>query len=116
MSQIRAQHLEALKRRLLQHVGRDVQDVEAPAAIVDWAVAKRNCAAMLEAVDALGLGFRAHVKTHKVSSESKEARAHGVGLVRGMYVVSRITLIFVTSTRRLNLLECKWVTIQKEPI
>ena len=51
-------------------VGRQVKDVQAPAAIIDVAVVKRNCEYMLEAAEKLGVGFRAHVKTHKVDCNS----------------------------------------------
>jgi D-serine deaminase-like pyridoxal phosphate-dependent protein len=47
-------------------VGKTLSEVPAPAVILDAAVVRRNCALMLEATDALGVDFRAHVKTHKV--------------------------------------------------
>ena len=50
----------------LQYVGKQIKDVQAPAAILDAAVVRRNCKLMLEAAEKLDLGFRAHVKTHKV--------------------------------------------------
>lgn len=50
----------------LQYVGKHIADVQAPAAILDLAVVRRNCRLMLEASEKLGVGFRAHVKTHKV--------------------------------------------------
>jgi D-serine deaminase-like pyridoxal phosphate-dependent protein len=55
---------EELKR---QYVGRMLQDIDGPAAILDVAAARKNCELMLNAADALGVLFRAHVKTHKVS-------------------------------------------------
>ena len=50
----------------LQYVGKKVFDLPTPAAIIDRAVVKRNCDAMLEVCSKLGVGFRAHVKSHKV--------------------------------------------------
>lgn len=50
----------------LQYIGKNISEVAAPAAIVDAAVVRRNCKLMLETASELGLGFRAHVKTHKV--------------------------------------------------
>ncbi len=47
-------------------VGRHLQDVPTPAAVVDIAIVKRNCIQMLKACEALHLDFRPHVKTHKV--------------------------------------------------
>ncbi|GAM83194.1 hypothetical protein ANO11243_011800 [Dothideomycetidae sp. 11243] len=49
----------------LAYVGHHVGDVPAPAAIIDAAVVRRNCRLMHEAVRELGIGFRAHIKTHK---------------------------------------------------
>ena len=49
----------------LQYIGRKVADVQAPAAIIDVAVVRRNCKLMLEACEKLDVGFRAHAKTHK---------------------------------------------------
>lgn len=48
-----------------QFVGKSIKDVATPAAVLDLAVTKRNCTKMLDAVSALGFGWRAHVKTHK---------------------------------------------------
>ena len=50
----------------LQYVGKNLKDCQAPAAIMDIAAVRRNCKAMLDCVAALGVHFRAHVKTHKV--------------------------------------------------
>lgn len=48
------------------YVGKSIHDVPKPAFILDRARVNRHCQSMLNAVEALGLGFRAHVKTHKV--------------------------------------------------
>jgi hypothetical protein len=48
------------------YVGKHLEDVPCPAAVIDLAIAKRNCNLMLEAAEKLGVGWRAHVKTHKV--------------------------------------------------
>lgn len=75
LSQLRAQHYQSLKLHLLdQYIGRDLESLDGPAAVVDRAVARRNCISMLEAVDALGVGFRAHIKSHKVSDRWKEPK------------------------------------------
>ncbi|KAL8736786.1 MAG: hypothetical protein Q9166_000152 [cf. Caloplaca sp. 2 TL-2023] len=47
-------------------VGKRLQDVTLPAAVVDRAIVRRNCSQMLEACEALKVAFRPHVKTHKV--------------------------------------------------
>ncbi|PYH47169.1 uncharacterized protein BP01DRAFT_315254 [Aspergillus saccharolyticus JOP 1030-1] len=62
------------------YVGKDVNDVPKPAVILDVAIIKRHCQAMLKAAKALDVGLRAHVKTHKtlqatrlqVGEESRE--------------------------------------------
>jgi len=54
----------------LQFLGKKIQDVPAPAAIIDLAVVNRNCRLMLETADQLEVAFRAHVKTHKVRGGS----------------------------------------------
>lgn len=45
--------------------GRSIRDVPVPAAVIDVAKVKANCQAMLDAVEQIGVSFRAHVKTHK---------------------------------------------------
>lgn len=49
-----------------QYIGTNILELPTPAAIIDRAVAMRNCADMLDAARSLGLEFRPHVKTHKV--------------------------------------------------
>ncbi|KAI7763618.1 hypothetical protein LZL87_010673 [Fusarium oxysporum] len=48
------------------YVGNSIHDAPKPAVIIDRARVDRHCQSMLRAVKTLGLGFRAHVKTHKV--------------------------------------------------
>lgn len=52
----------------LEYVGKDINDIQAPAAIIDAAVVRRNCEQMLDTAQKLEVRFRAHVKTHKVDS------------------------------------------------
>jgi len=47
-------------------IGKKLNDVSTPAAVLDRAVVQRNCKQMLDACKALEVGFRPHVKTHKV--------------------------------------------------
>ncbi|KAM5347283.1 hypothetical protein ACJ41O_010288 [Fusarium nematophilum] len=47
------------------YIGKDVRDIPKPAVILDAARVRRHTRSMLEASGALGVGFRAHVKTHK---------------------------------------------------
>ncbi|KAF2122124.1 putative serine dehydratase domain-containing protein [Lophiotrema nucula] len=55
----------------LQYVGKDLRDCLTPAAVIDRAIVKRNCNAMLDACKALAVSFRAHVKSHKTLELSK---------------------------------------------
>ena len=48
------------------YVGKNISEVPKPAIVLDSAVVTRHCKAVQNAVKALGVGFRAHVKTHKV--------------------------------------------------
>lgn len=48
------------------YVGKDVSDVPKPAIVLDQAIIRRHCKDMLRTVKALDVGFRAHVKSHKV--------------------------------------------------
>lgn len=55
----------ALKSRYL---GRTLQDVPAPAAVLDLAKLEVNCQRMIDATKRLGMLWRPHIKTHKVNS------------------------------------------------
>ena len=55
-----------------QFVGKSLDDVPTPTAVLDRAIVKRNCVQMLEACKALGVQFRPHVKTHKVKASFVE--------------------------------------------
>ena len=48
-------------------VGKSLKDVDAPAAILDLRKLRKNCGRMLEACESLDIGWRAHIKTHKVT-------------------------------------------------
>ncbi|KAI9738842.1 MAG: hypothetical protein M1834_008349 [Cirrosporium novae-zelandiae] len=50
-----------------QYVGRSLNEVPTPAAVIDVATTRRNCDLMLETAHALGISLRAHVKTHKTT-------------------------------------------------
>ena len=49
------------------YVGKDINDVPKPAAVLDRHKMRLHCQSLLDAVESLGVDFRAHVKTHKVS-------------------------------------------------
>lgn len=49
-----------------QYVGQKLADLPTPAVVLDYAIVRRNCDAMLRVCGELGVGFRAHVKSHKV--------------------------------------------------
>jgi hypothetical protein len=54
-----------------QYVGQRLQDLPTPAVILDRSKIKKNCSAMLQVCQALDVGFRAHIKTHKTLELSK---------------------------------------------
>ncbi len=53
----------ALKERF---VGKTLEEVETPAAVLDLAKLEVNCQRMLDAAAKLNISWRAHIKTHKV--------------------------------------------------
>jgi D-serine deaminase-like pyridoxal phosphate-dependent protein len=48
------------------YVGKYITDLPKPAVIIDRFKMRRHCQSLLDAVNFLGVDFRAHVKTHKV--------------------------------------------------
>jgi D-serine deaminase-like pyridoxal phosphate-dependent protein len=50
-------------------VHQDIADVPKPAAVLDRAIIRRHCERMKHTIKTLDVGFRAHVKTHKVSMQ-----------------------------------------------
>ncbi|KAA6413128.1 MAG: hypothetical protein FRX48_02872 [Lasallia pustulata] len=63
------------------YVGKSLGQVNAPAAILDRAIVKRNCGQMLDACRSLRVGFRAHVKTHKTTEITQMQVGSGPGPV-----------------------------------
>jgi len=60
--------IEELRQKLKQQfIGTTLKDAPIPSAVLDLSKVKRNCERMLQAVDALGFSWRAHIKTHKVN-------------------------------------------------
>ena len=56
----------SLKGELVKkYVGKSIQDVSTPAAVLDLSKVKRNCDRMLKACKEVDFGWRAHIKTHK---------------------------------------------------
>ncbi|CAG9977222.1 unnamed protein product [Clonostachys byssicola] len=60
-------HAPSVQELRNYYVGHDIQDVPKPALILDAAIARRHCQTIRHAIDALGVGFRAHIKTHKTA-------------------------------------------------
>jgi D-serine deaminase-like pyridoxal phosphate-dependent protein len=48
------------------YVDKSIIDLPKPAVIIDRSKMRRHCQSLLDAVDFLGVDFRAHVKSHKV--------------------------------------------------
>lgn len=57
-----------LKKELrARFVGKTLNEVPTPSVVLDLAKLQTNCDRMLDATDRLGLLWRAHIKSHKVS-------------------------------------------------
>lgn len=70
----------------LQYVGKRLSELPTPAAVIDVAGVRRNCDAMLAAIEDIGmLDFRAHVKTHK-TAELTELQVNGHDPKRNRHV------------------------------
>ncbi|KAJ5301691.1 hypothetical protein N7508_006554 [Penicillium antarcticum] len=52
------------------YIGKGINEVPKPAAVLDVAIIRRHCETMLQTVKALNVGFRAHTKTHKVNNSN----------------------------------------------
>lgn len=48
-------------------VGKTLHEVPTPSIVLDIAKLEVNCQRMIDAADKNGIGWRAHIKTHKVS-------------------------------------------------
>ena len=64
---------DALKAK---YVGQTLHQVPTPSAVLDLAKLESNCQRMLDTVKALKLGWRAHIKTHKVCESDFWAPLH----------------------------------------
>lgn len=53
------------------YIGKDINDVPKPAAVLDVAIIRRHCETMLRTIKALNVGFRVHVKSHKVRKTTR---------------------------------------------
>lgn len=69
----------------LQYVGQPLTSLPTPAAILDRSIIRKNCDTMLNVCKKLGVGFRAHVKSHKVrvTPLSKQLHVEERGKGRG---------------------------------
>jgi D-serine deaminase-like pyridoxal phosphate-dependent protein len=50
----------------IRYVGKSLKEIPSPAAVLDLSKLRNNCSHMLEACEKLNIGWRAHIKTHKV--------------------------------------------------
>ncbi|KAJ5332515.1 uncharacterized protein N7506_006298 [Penicillium brevicompactum] len=53
------------------YIGKDVGDVPKPAAVLDVGLIRRHCGTMLDTINKLNVGFRAHIKSHKTPEIAK---------------------------------------------
>ncbi|GFF99985.1 D-serine dehydratase [Aspergillus udagawae] len=93
------------------YIGKDIGDVPKPAVVLDVAIIKRHCQALLQTMKQLGVGFRAHIKTHKtpqiarlqVGTESTDAN-FVVSTVAEMETLLPLLQELQAQNRRINVL------------
>ncbi|XPS68629.1 D-serine ammonia-lyase [Ascochyta lentis] len=76
-----------------QFVGRKLNELPTPSIVLDRSLVKKNCAAMLQICTKLGLGFRAHVKSHKTLELSRLMVGDGLqdtGEQKALFIVSTV--------------------------
>ncbi|UPX19235.1 D-serine ammonia-lyase [Ascochyta rabiei] len=76
-----------------QFVGRKLTELPSPSIILDRSLVEKNCAAMLQICSRLGLGFRAHVKSHKTLELARLMVGDGLQGVHGrgaQFIVSTV--------------------------
>lgn len=102
-----------------QFVGKSIKDVAGPAAVLDLSKLKNNCNRMLEAVDTLNIGWRAHIKTHKVC----EAHSRDIDVSKASKSSKRTCVVDIylnatqlTAFRQRSSRDCKLVMEQDLPI
>ncbi|KAF7911022.1 uncharacterized protein EAF01_002530 [Botrytis porri] len=62
-----------------EYVGKSLHDVPCPAVVLDISKLRKNCTDMLETVDSLKCGWRAHIKTHKTTELTRLQIGDGPG-------------------------------------
>lgn len=74
-----------------QFVGQTLTALPTPSVLLDRSRIRRNCTAMLEVCERLGVGFRAHVKSHKTLELSRLMVGDGLGRdVPANFIVSTV--------------------------
>lgn len=58
-------------------VGKTLQNAPTPSIVLDLAKLEVNCRRMMDAADKNGIGWRAHIKTHKVSLDPRTQAKQG---------------------------------------
>ena len=74
---------------LAQFRGQPLSAVPTPAVVLDRALVAKHCASMLRVCGALGVGFRAHVKSHK-TLEVSQMQVGADGAAPADFVVSTL--------------------------
>ncbi|KKK23485.1 hypothetical protein P175DRAFT_0452606 [Aspergillus ochraceoroseus IBT 24754] len=94
------------------YVGKDVGDVPKPAIVLDAAIIKRHCEAMLRTVE-LNVGFRAHVKSHKTTEIAEMQVGVGDNSLGANFIASTVLEIetLVPLLRKLHTEEARSVNV-----
>ncbi|KAG9242515.1 putative serine dehydratase domain-containing protein [Calycina marina] len=92
-----------------QFIGKSLQDIPVPAAVIDLNKVQMNCSRMLEACKSLDLGWRAHIKTHKTTELTRLQVGDGLAnvIVSTIIEAEHITpllLEYKSQGRAINLL------------
>lgn len=90
--------VDALKQQFL---GKHLVDLPTPSLILDRALLRKNCTAMLDVCGELGVGFRAHVKSHKTLELAEMQVGDGLGRP-GAHVPARFVVSTVAEAENLR--------------
>jgi D-serine deaminase-like pyridoxal phosphate-dependent protein len=90
--------IDTLKQQFL---GKRLVDLPTPSLILDRARLEKNCTAMLDVCEKLGVGCRAHVKSHKTLELAKMQVGNGLGR-SGVHVPAKFIVSTVAEAENLR--------------
>ncbi|KAF3764341.1 hypothetical protein M406DRAFT_71110 [Cryphonectria parasitica EP155] len=90
-----------LKERL---VGKTLHDVPTPSIVLDLAKLEVNCQQMMDAAEKNGIGWRAHIKTHKVGEDPNSPANIIVSTILEAEKITPLLQEFQSKGRKVNVL------------